>query len=182
MTVPFQDCQAALLCPATQCHHPLTPATVQTCLDSNPEPVCFSPPASASNAAVPTASRLRSACRFPAPTLPLVSKWKDMIGTAFSLAIVGYVINLAMGRTLAAKHGYDVDPNQVMLALEGRGRGMFPWLSGVTGRPPCMRGKLADALCVKPTCCSRARGGLPGRGRKDVADPFPTGGREAAKR
>ncbi|XP_068015540.1 solute carrier family 26 member 9 [Melanerpes formicivorus] len=54
---------------------------------------------------------------FPAPTLPLVPKWKDMIGTAFSLAIVSYVINLAMGRTLAAKHGYDVDPNQEMLAL-----------------------------------------------------------------
>uniref|UniRef100_A0A8C8BHG7 STAS domain-containing protein n=1 Tax=Otus sunia TaxID=257818 RepID=A0A8C8BHG7_9STRI len=51
------------------------------------------------------------------PTLPLVNKWKDMIGTAFSLAIVSYVINLAMGRTLAAKHGYDVDPNQEMLAL-----------------------------------------------------------------
>ncbi|NWS57506.1 S26A9 protein, partial [Chunga burmeisteri] len=57
---------------------------------------------------------------FPAPTLPLVNKWKDMIGTAFSLAIVSYVINLAMGRTLAAKHGYDVDPNQVTLGLEGR--------------------------------------------------------------
>uniref|UniRef100_A0A8D0F059 STAS domain-containing protein n=1 Tax=Strix occidentalis caurina TaxID=311401 RepID=A0A8D0F059_STROC len=54
---------------------------------------------------------------FPAPTLPLVNKWKDMIGTAFSLAIVSYVINLAMGRTLAAKHGYDVNPNQEMLAL-----------------------------------------------------------------
>uniref|UniRef100_A0A8C3MRR4 Uncharacterized protein n=1 Tax=Geospiza parvula TaxID=87175 RepID=A0A8C3MRR4_GEOPR len=40
-----------------------------------------------------------------------------MVGTAFSLAIVGYVINLAMGRTLAAKHGYNVDPNQEMLAL-----------------------------------------------------------------
>ncbi|NXR60759.1 S26A9 protein, partial [Rhadina sibilatrix] len=54
---------------------------------------------------------------FPEPTLPLVSKWKDMVGTAFSLAIVGYVINLAMGRTLAAKHGYDMDPNQVLLEL-----------------------------------------------------------------
>ncbi|KAL9824686.1 LOW QUALITY PROTEIN: solute carrier family 26 member 9 [Geothlypis trichas] len=54
---------------------------------------------------------------FPEPTLPLASKWKDMVGTAFSLAIVGYVINLAMGRTLAAKHGYNVDPNQEMLAL-----------------------------------------------------------------
>ncbi|XP_062975434.1 solute carrier family 26 member 9 [Elgaria multicarinata webbii] len=54
---------------------------------------------------------------FPSATLPLVGKWKDMIGTAFSLAIVGYVINLAMGRTLGTKHGYDVDPNQEMLAL-----------------------------------------------------------------
>lgn len=51
--------------------------------------------------------------RFPAPILPTVSQWEDMLSTAFSLAIVGYVINLAMGRTLAAKHGYDVDPNQV---------------------------------------------------------------------
>ncbi|NXY50072.1 S26A9 protein, partial [Ceuthmochares aereus] len=67
---------------------------------------------------------------FPAPTLPLVNKWKDMIGTAFSLAIVSYVINLAMGRTLAAKHGYDVDPNQVTLGLEGRSQGPFPLLSG----------------------------------------------------
>ncbi|NXK89780.1 S26A9 protein, partial [Formicarius rufipectus] len=60
---------------------------------------------------------------FPQPTLPLVSRWKDMVGTAFSLAIVGYVINLAMGRTLAAKHGYDVDPNQVTLGLAGAERG-----------------------------------------------------------
>uniref|UniRef100_A0A3P8UEG2 Solute carrier family 26 member 9 n=1 Tax=Amphiprion percula TaxID=161767 RepID=A0A3P8UEG2_AMPPE len=54
---------------------------------------------------------------FPAPILPTVSQWDDMLSTAFSLAIVGYVINLAMGRTLAAKHGYNVDPNQEMLAL-----------------------------------------------------------------
>uniref|UniRef100_A0A8D2KQP5 Solute carrier family 26 member 9 n=1 Tax=Varanus komodoensis TaxID=61221 RepID=A0A8D2KQP5_VARKO len=54
---------------------------------------------------------------FPSATLPLVGKWKHMVGTAFSLAIVGYVINLAMGRTLGTKHGYDVDPNQEMLAL-----------------------------------------------------------------
>ncbi|KAM3617962.1 uncharacterized protein V6R79_013298 [Siganus canaliculatus] len=54
---------------------------------------------------------------FPNPVLPTVSQWEEMLSTAFSLAIVGYVINLAMGRTLAAKHGYDVDPNQEMLAL-----------------------------------------------------------------
>uniref|UniRef100_A0A8C7RQP6 STAS domain-containing protein n=1 Tax=Oncorhynchus mykiss TaxID=8022 RepID=A0A8C7RQP6_ONCMY len=54
---------------------------------------------------------------FPAPILPTVSQWEGMLSSAFSLAIVGYVINLAIGRTMAAKHGYDVDPNQEMLAL-----------------------------------------------------------------
>ncbi|NXG43131.1 S26A9 protein, partial [Psilopogon haemacephalus] len=75
---------------------------------------------------------------FPAPTLPLVSKWKDMIGTAFSLAIVSYVINLAMGRTLAAKHGYNVDPNQVMLGLGGPGTRRVPLAPQVwKAKAPC---------------------------------------------
>lgn len=56
----------------------------------------------------------------------MVSQWKDMVGTAFSLAIVGYVINLAMGRTLANKHGYDVDSNQVPPAAPGRAQGCGP--------------------------------------------------------
>ncbi|TSS48071.1 Solute carrier family 26 member 9 [Bagarius yarrelli] len=54
---------------------------------------------------------------FPSPILPEVVEWGEMLSSAFSLAIVGYVINLAMARTLATKHGYDVDPNQEMLAL-----------------------------------------------------------------
>lgn len=107
---------------------------------------------------VTTASRLRSECRFPAPTLPLVNKWKDMIGTAFSLAIVGYVINLAMGRTLAAKHGYDVDPNQVTLGPEGRWQGPLPLLSGVKRKTRCVNGELSKVLCLKQRCCSHARG------------------------
>lgn len=45
-----------------------------------------------------------------------------MFGTAFSLAIVSYVINLAMGRTLANKHGYNIDPNQVTLATPAGAR------------------------------------------------------------
>ncbi|KFP08933.1 Solute carrier family 26 member 9 [Egretta garzetta] len=83
---------------------------------------------------------------FPVPTLPLVNKWKDMIGTAFSLAIVSYVINLAMGRTLAAKHGYDVDPNQVTLGLErctGEGRPR----KGL-GRPCCLLKRFLSFLQV----------------------------------
>ncbi|XP_041437907.1 solute carrier family 26 member 9 isoform X2 [Xenopus laevis] len=54
---------------------------------------------------------------FPSPTLPTVGQWDEMVGTAFSVAIVGYVVNLAMGRTLGSKHGFDVDANQEMLAL-----------------------------------------------------------------
>ncbi|XP_041656327.1 solute carrier family 26 member 9-like [Cheilinus undulatus] len=54
---------------------------------------------------------------FPTPIVPAVSQWEDMLSTAISLAIVGYIINLAVARTLAAKHGYDVDANQEMLAL-----------------------------------------------------------------
>lgn len=77
-----------------------------------------------------------------------------MIGTAFSLAIVSYVINLAMGRTLAAKHGYDVDPNQVTLGLERCSQGPFLLLSGVKEKPRCMNGKLSNVLCLKQTSCS----------------------------
>lgn len=43
-----------------------------------------------------------------------------MVGTAFSLAIMGYVINLAVGRTLSSKHGYDVDSNQVGTATPSK--------------------------------------------------------------
>lgn len=58
--------------------------------------------------------------------MPVVSQWKDMVGTAFSLAIVGYVINLAVGRTLANKHGYDVDSNQVGSAAPGQAEQEVP--------------------------------------------------------
>ncbi|XP_072133907.1 solute carrier family 26 member 9-like isoform X2 [Mobula birostris] len=53
----------------------------------------------------------------PAPQAPSVSLWSEMIGPAISLAIVGYVINLAVGRTIATRHGYDVNASQEMLAL-----------------------------------------------------------------
>ncbi|XP_078098281.1 solute carrier family 26 member 9-like [Mustelus asterias] len=53
----------------------------------------------------------------PPPDAPLVNLWSEMVGPAFSLAIVGYVINLAVGRTISARHGYDVNANQEMLAL-----------------------------------------------------------------
>ncbi|NWX30096.1 S26A9 protein, partial [Notiomystis cincta] len=102
---------------------------------------------------------------FPEPTLPLASKWKDMVGTAFSLAIVGYVINLAMGRTLAAKHGYDVDPNQVFVGLLQPGNAAFALRrEGESARPlmfaeviffpPCKVASLFVALVVMVTMLS----------------------------
>ncbi len=36
-----------------------------------------------------------------------------MIGDAFAIAIVGYAINISLGKTFALKHGYKVDSNQV---------------------------------------------------------------------
>lgn len=128
-----------------------------------------------------TTPHLRSARRFPELTLPLVSKWKDMVGTAFSLAIVGYVINLAMGRTLAAKHGYDVDPNQVLLGL-GRPR-TAPFALRHEGkssrreREAFRRARLkADVLLPW-----RLRGFVPCGGQKDTEEPCPVGCREAGK-
>ncbi|XP_055510936.1 solute carrier family 26 member 9-like [Leucoraja erinacea] len=53
----------------------------------------------------------------PSPQAPDVGLWSEMIGPAISLAIVGYIINLAIGRTIATRHGYDVNASQEMLAL-----------------------------------------------------------------
>lgn len=97
-----------------------------------------------------------------------------MVGTAFSLAIVGYVINLAMGRTLAAKHGYDVDPNQVLLGLGQPGAAAFALRR---------EGKSSDVLGSEQTCCSR--GGSVALchvgGEKDTAELCPVGWRKAGR-
>lgn len=159
------------------CYHPLELSTVQTRIMTFPNTQTPHPLLHPPDTSVTTASCPFSVCRFPAPTLPLVNKWKDMIGTAFSLAIVSYVINLAMGRTLAAKHGYDVDPNQVTLGLEGRTQGPFPLLRRER------RNSLHEWEAFKEPCCSHAgsQGSLPCGGQKDMADPPPTGWREDAK-
>lgn len=85
-----------------------------------------------------------------------------MVGTAFSLAIVGYVINLAMGRTLAAKHGYDVDPNQV---LQGLGRpGAAPFALRRAGKSSGRAGRaLRRADVLLPW---RLRGFVPWEGER----------------
>ncbi|XP_038578375.1 solute carrier family 26 member 6 isoform X3 [Micropterus salmoides] len=52
-----------------------------------------------------------------APRAPDVTLFKQMIGDAFALAIVGYAINISLGKTFALKYGYKVDSNQELIAL-----------------------------------------------------------------
>lgn len=48
-----------------------------------------------------------------APEAPDVSLFPQIIGDTFALAIVGYAINISLGKTFGLKHGYKVDSNQV---------------------------------------------------------------------
>uniref|UniRef100_A0A8C7V0M8 Solute carrier family 26 member 6, like 1 n=1 Tax=Oncorhynchus mykiss TaxID=8022 RepID=A0A8C7V0M8_ONCMY len=52
-----------------------------------------------------------------APRLPDASLFKEVMGDAFALAIVGYAISISLGKTFALKHGYKVDSNQELVAL-----------------------------------------------------------------
>ncbi|XP_034551763.1 solute carrier family 26 member 6 [Notolabrus celidotus] len=52
-----------------------------------------------------------------APRAPDVTLFSQVIGDAFAVAIVGYAINISLGKTFALKHGYKVDSNQELVAL-----------------------------------------------------------------
>ncbi|XP_077369630.1 solute carrier family 26 member 6-like [Festucalex cinctus] len=52
-----------------------------------------------------------------APQAPDVTLFSAVIGDAFAVAIVGYAINISLGKTFALKHGYKVDNNQELVAL-----------------------------------------------------------------
>lgn len=51
--------------------------------------------------------------RLISPSVPDVSLFREVIGDAFAVAIVGYAISISLGKTFALKHGYKVDSNQV---------------------------------------------------------------------
>lgn len=51
--------------------------------------------------------------RLSSPSVPDVSLFREVIGDAFAVAIVGYAISISLGKTFALKHGYKVDSNQV---------------------------------------------------------------------
>ncbi|KAJ8265905.1 hypothetical protein COCON_G00150040 [Conger conger] len=51
------------------------------------------------------------------PVLPTVSLFREVLGDAFALSIVGYGIAISLGRIFALKYGYKVDSNQELVAL-----------------------------------------------------------------
>ncbi|XP_068566476.1 solute carrier family 26 member 6 [Cebidichthys violaceus] len=52
-----------------------------------------------------------------APQAPDTTLFSEVIADAFAIAIVGYAINISLGKTFALKHGYKVDSNQELVAL-----------------------------------------------------------------
>uniref|UniRef100_A0AAQ5XXL9 STAS domain-containing protein n=1 Tax=Amphiprion ocellaris TaxID=80972 RepID=A0AAQ5XXL9_AMPOC len=52
-----------------------------------------------------------------APRAPDATLFSKVLGDAFAVAIVGYAINISLGKTFALKHGYKVDSNQELVAL-----------------------------------------------------------------
>ncbi|XP_042264662.1 solute carrier family 26 member 6-like isoform X2 [Thunnus maccoyii] len=52
-----------------------------------------------------------------APRAPDATLFSQVIGDAFAIAIVGYAINISLGKTFALKHGYKVDSNQELVAV-----------------------------------------------------------------
>ncbi|XP_021949610.1 prestin isoform X2 [Folsomia candida] len=53
---------------------------------------------------------------FPPPALPPLELVKDVLMDSFIMAIVAFTISISMGKIFAAKHEYDVDSNQELLA------------------------------------------------------------------
>ncbi|XP_051948086.1 solute carrier family 26 member 6 [Xyrauchen texanus] len=51
------------------------------------------------------------------PQVPEVCYFSSIVGDAFAVAVVGYAINISLGKTFALKYGYKVDSNQELVAL-----------------------------------------------------------------
>ena len=50
---------------------------------------------------------------FPAPSFPPQSRFGDVAGHAFSVAIVSFAVSISMGKLFAKKHNYPLDSSQV---------------------------------------------------------------------
>ncbi|XP_067131166.1 prestin-like isoform X2 [Centruroides vittatus] len=53
----------------------------------------------------------------PAPEIPRVDLFPNLIADSFSIAIVVFAITLSMAKLFAKKHHYEINPNQELIAL-----------------------------------------------------------------
>jgi solute carrier family 26 protein len=53
---------------------------------------------------------------FPAPSVPVVSRFPVVFPDAFAIALVSFTINISMGKLLAKRHSYNLDSNQELMA------------------------------------------------------------------
>ncbi|CAB1329230.1 unnamed protein product [Coregonus sp. 'balchen'] len=51
------------------------------------------------------------------PSSPNSSLWSSVVGDSFAIGIVGYAVNISLGKIFAQKHSYKVDSNQEMVAI-----------------------------------------------------------------
>jgi high affinity sulfate transporter 1 len=84
----------------------------------------------------------------PVPHVPDTRHWPELVHAAGVVTIIGFSLVIATGKTFAEKHGYEVDPNQELLAL-----GMANFLGGMVCCYPASsslsRSALANAVGAK---------------------------------
>jgi sulfate permease, SulP family len=78
---------------------------------------------------------------------------------AFSVIFVGYSETLAAGRTMARKHGYELDSNQELVA-EGMANGAAGFLGGFVSDGSLSKTSVADAAGQKTQLASLINAGL----------------------
>ncbi|XP_021369021.1 solute carrier family 26 member 10-like isoform X2 [Mizuhopecten yessoensis] len=93
--------------------------------------------------AVPVVGNIPSG--IPAPRLPVLSS--DYVGTAIIVAILVFVLSIAMARTCELKHDYQIDDNQELVAygISNLGSSFFQCFPSCTAPPRTMLLSLMDA-------------------------------------
>lgn len=51
--------------------------------------------------------------RLAPPVAPSPQLFAELVGKAFTIAVVGFAIAISLGKIFALRHGYRVDSNQV---------------------------------------------------------------------
>ena len=86
--------------------------------------------------------------RIPAPKLPPFQISMDVLGDAFSIALVSFVINMSMSKVFAKKYKYELDPNQESFAY-GVGNMVTSFFQGFPACVALSRSAILDGVGAK---------------------------------